>query len=84
MWGKSPKRGSQVRGDIFCKNKIKKIFFSLFTDVIVRDSIIKNKERTKSYWEQLMMAAASENQNMVKVRTWDINETSNSNPNSNR
>jgi hypothetical protein len=35
---------------------------SLFTGEVVYDSIIQNKHKTKSYWEQLMMAAATTEQ----------------------
>ncbi|KAK6641515.1 hypothetical protein RUM44_013227 [Polyplax serrata] len=47
-------------------------------DVIIRDSIIENKERTKNYWEQLMMAASDTNGNM---RVWDTPDAPS--PNSN-
>jgi hypothetical protein len=35
---------------------------SLFAGEVVYDSIIQNKHKTKSYWEQLMMAAATTEQ----------------------
>ena len=44
-------------------------------DVIIRDSIIENKEKTKNYWEQLMMAAAAAaaSETNGNMRVWDSN-----------